>query len=95
MVHTNARALAPDVSAHIRDTGRQEKNMSQSCEKGRRIFQQFSVIKPLENNSSNRYIILPVTGVERGSRVEYITQYFLFGALETSHCAGQPYYTIG
>lgn len=34
--------------------------------KGRNIFQWFSIIKPLENNSSDRYIILPVTGSQRG-----------------------------
>lgn len=52
---------------------RREKTDLSHLKKGRHIFQQFSIIKPLENNSSNRYIILLVTGADRGwkSAVHY------------------------
>lgn len=69
--------------------------MSHSFEKGRHVFQHSSIIKPLGSRRSNRYATLSVTGVERGSGVQNTSRYFLFRALETSHCAGQLYYTIG
>lgn len=60
----------------MKDVRREEKKKSLLFEKGRHIFRQFSVIKPLENNSSNRYIILPVTGGEE--RVRSTVHYAVF-----------------
>ena len=81
---------------------------SQGFVKGRRVFQQFNIIKPLESNSSNRSVTLPVTGVERGwvksrerereregGREREREREYLFRALAASHCAGQLHYTFG
>lgn len=65
----------------ISDVRRTENETSQSFEKGQACLSALRVIKPLENDSSNRSITLQMTGPERGRRA----QYFLFRASEASH----------